>query len=173
VVQTLLTLGRFKRTLPSDVSKEFAETVALEAWMYLRLKEKLGQDKAFALMRAVIIPVAMVWSGAGFRIVEAPRTYENIIRFHEMLYEKMLTEDGNLKIDERSDSRYMYRNFFCPWNDLFRKLGIPELTEPYCAIDNGLYNTYLPGEIIFHRGGVNRTIARGAPYCQYIYEHHK
>ena len=173
VVQTLLTLGRFKRTLPSDVSKEFAETVALEAWMYLRLKEKLGQDKAFALMRAVMIPVAMVRYGAGFRIVEAPRTYENIIRFHEMLYEKMLTEDGNLKIDEHNDSRYTYRNFFCPWNDLFRKLGIPELTEPYCAIDNGLYNTYLPGEIIFHRGGVNRTIASGAPYCQYIYEHHK
>ena len=60
-----------------------------------------------------------------------------------------------------------------PRNDLFRKLGIPELTEPYCAIDNALYNTYLPGEIIFHRGGVNRTIASGAPYCQYIYEHHK
>lgn len=173
VLRTLLTLGRFKRRLPADVSKQFAETVALEAWMYLRLKERLGRDRAFALMRAVIVPVAMVWYGAGFRLVEAPRTYENIIRFHELVHEKMLTEDGNLKIDERSDSRYRYRNFFCPWHDLFKKLRIPELTEAYCAIDNGLYNTYLPGEIVFHRGGVIRTIASGAPHCQYIYEHHK
>ena len=173
VLQTLLTLGRFKRRLPPDVPKEFSDTVALEAWMYLRLKETLGQDKAFALMRAVIVPVAMVWYGAGFRVVEAPRTYDNIIRFHELVHEKMLTADGNLKIDERNDSRYMYRNFFCPWHDLFKKLGIPELTEPYCTIDNGLYNTYLPGEIVFHRGGVNRTIASGAPHCRYIYEHHK
>jgi L-2-amino-thiazoline-4-carboxylic acid hydrolase len=171
MLETLLTLSRFKRRLPFDVSKDFAETVALEAWMYIRLKERYGQERAFALMRAVIIPVAMVWYGAGFRLVEAPRTYDNIIRFHELVHEKMLTEDGNLKIDERSDSRYTYRNFFCPWHDLFRKLGIPELTEPYCAIDNGLYNTYLPGEIVFHRGGVNRTIASGAPFCQYIYEH--
>lgn len=173
VLQTLLTLGRFRRSLPGDVPKEFAESVALETWMYIRLKEKLGQKRALALMRAVIIPVAMVWYAAGFRIVEAPRTYENIIHFHERVYEKMLTEDGNLKIDECNDSRYRYRNLFCPWHDLFSKLEIPELTEPYCAIDNGVYNTYLPGEIVFHRGGVNRTIASGASYCQYIYEHHK
>lgn len=168
---SVLTLPRLKRRLPADVPEDFAKTLALEVWMYIRLKEKIGQDKALALMRAVIVPTAIAWYGAGFRVVEAPRSYGNIIKFHELVHAKMIEEDGNLIIDERSDERYTYRNTFCPWHDLLTKLGIPELTEPFCAIDNGLYNTYLPGEIIFHRGGPGKTIASGAPFCQYIYEH--
>ena len=169
---TVLTLYQFKKKLPKDVPQDFIETLELEAWMYTRMKRRIGQEKALAVMRAIIIPVAMVWYGAGFRLVEAPRTFENIIKFHELVHAKMIKEDGNLKIDERSDDKYTYRNTFCPWNNLFKKLGIPELTEPYCALDNGLYNTYLPGEIIFHRGGIGKTIASGAAYCQYIYDHH-
>jgi len=166
-----LTLHRLKRKIPADVPKDFARTVAFEAWMYMRLKNKIGEDKALALMRAVIIPSALAWYGAGFRLVEAPRSYDNIIKYHELVHAKMIEEDANLIIDERNDDRYTYRNTFCPWHDLLNKLGIPELTEPYCAIDNGLYNVYLPGEIMFHRGGLGKTIASGAPFCQYIYEH--
>jgi hypothetical protein len=169
--RSFLTFPRLKRKLPADVPEDFAKTLALEAWMYMRLKKKIGQDKALALMRAVIVPTAIAWYGAGFRVVEAPRSYDNIIKFHELVHAKMIEEDGNLIIDERSDERYTYRNTFCPWHDLLTKLGIPELTEPYCAIDNGLYNTYLPDEIIFHRGGPGKTIASGARFCQYIYEH--
>lgn|GEM_PF-613146 len=168
---TAVTLPRLKKKLPADVPKDFAKTLTLEAWMYMRLKKKIGQDKALALMRAVIVPTALAWYGAGFRLVEAPRSYENIIKFHEVVHKKMIEEDGNLIIDERKEDRYSYRNTFCPWYDLLRKLGIPELTDSYCAIDNGLYNTYLPNEIIFHRGGLGKTIASGAPFCQYIYEH--
>jgi hypothetical protein len=168
---TVLTLHKLKRKLPEDVPKDFAKTLALEAWMYMCLKNKLGQEKALALMRAVIIPTAIAWYGAGFRVVEAPHSYDNIIKFHELVHAKMIEEDGNLIIDEQSSERYTYRNTFCPWHDLLTKLGIPELTEPYCAIDNGLYNIYLPGEVIFHRGGIGKTIANGAPFCQYIYEH--
>ena len=169
--RSVLTLHRLKRKIPKDVSKEFAKTLAFEAWMYMRLKNKMGQEQALALMRAVIVPTAIAWYGAGFRLVESPRSYDNIIRFHELVHAKMIEEDGNLIIDERSDKRYTYRNTFCPWHDLLTKLDIPELTEAYCAIDNGLYNVYLPGEIVFHRGGIGKTIASGAPFCQYIYEH--
>jgi hypothetical protein len=171
LIWSALTLNRMKRKMPEDVPREFAKTVAFEAWMYIRLKKKIGQEKALALMRTVIVPTALAWYGAGFRLVEAPHSYDNIIKFHELVHEKMINEDGNLIIDERREERYTYRNTFCPWHDLLKKLGIPELTEPYCTIDNGLYNTYLPGEIIFHRGGVGKTIAAGAPFCQYIYEH--
>jgi len=166
-----LTLHKLKRKLPADVPEDFANSMVFEVWMYMRLKSKLGQEKALALMRAVVIPTALAWYGAGFRIVEAPRSYDNIIKFHELVHARMIEEDATLIIDERSEERYTYRNTFCPWHDLLTKLGIPELTEPYCAIDNGLYNIYLPSEIIFHRGGLGKTIASGAPFCQYIYEH--
>ena len=166
-----LTLPKLKKQLPTDVPKDLVKTLAFEAWMYMRLKKMMGMDKALALMRAVIVPTALAWYGAGFRLVEAPRSYDNIIKFHEVVHAKMIEEDGNLIIDERGEKRYTYRNTFCPWHDLLTKLGIPELTEAYCAIDNGLYNVYLPNEIIFHRGGLGKTIASGAPFCQYIYEH--
>ena len=53
---SVLTLPRLKRKMPADVPKDFAKTVAFEAWMYLRLKGKIGQDKALALMVWGLLP---------------------------------------------------------------------------------------------------------------------
>jgi hypothetical protein len=49
-------------------------------------------------------------------------------------------------------------------------LGIPELTEPFCSLDNALYNVYLPNEMTFDRGGPGNTIEKGNPFCQFNHE---
>ena len=55
-------------------------------------------------------------------------------------------------------------------HDFLFNLGIPELSEPFCTLDNALYNAYLPNEKIFHRGGKGKTIEKGHPFCQFIHE---
>jgi hypothetical protein len=61
---TALTPGRFKKSLPKDLPKDFVELFAYPTWIYLRLKQKLGQEKAFALSRAIILPLGLAVYGA-------------------------------------------------------------------------------------------------------------
>jgi hypothetical protein len=35
---TLLTLPKFKKSLPKELEKDFVDVTALQTWMYLRLK---------------------------------------------------------------------------------------------------------------------------------------
>jgi len=39
-----------------------------------------------------------------------------------------------------------------------------------CSIDNGIFNTYSPEKIIFHRGGIGKRIIDGHDFCQFILE---
>jgi hypothetical protein len=56
---TALTFGRFKKRLPRDLPRDFADLFAYPAWIYMRLKEKLRQEEAFALARAIILPLGL------------------------------------------------------------------------------------------------------------------
>jgi hypothetical protein len=167
---TVLTVGRFKKRLPKGLPGDFVELFAFPTWIYMRLKEKIGQEEALALARAIIIPLGMAVYGAEFRLVEAPRTWENLRDFLELSNREGAIRWSKVEVDERGDTAYIYRCTFCMIHDFLSRLGIPELTEPFCTLDNALYNAYLPNEIIFHRGGKGKTIEKGNPFCQYIHE---
>lgn len=48
---TALTLGSFKKHIPKEIPKDFVKIFTYPTWIYIRLKKKLGQEKAFALAR--------------------------------------------------------------------------------------------------------------------------
>lgn len=75
-----------------------------------------------------------------------------------------------METTERSDTIHKYKCTFCMIHDFLSRLGVPELTEPFCSLDNALYNAYLPNEMTFDRGGKANTIEKGNPFCQFIYE---
>ncbi len=170
LIGTVLTLGGFKKRIPKDIPRDFVELFAFPTWIYIRLKGKLGQEEAFALARAIIIPLGMAVYGAEFCLVEAPRTWENFRDFVELSNKQGAIRWSKVEMEERGDTLYKYRCVFCMIHDFLSKLGVPELTEPFCSLDNALYNAYAPNEIIFHRGGVGKTIEKGQPFCQFIHE---
>ncbi len=86
LLSTVLTLPKFKKQLPKDLPKEFIEVTALQTWMYIRLKERLGQEKAYEVVRAFVIPVGLIIQQGNFRNVEAPRTFENLIKYQQAAY---------------------------------------------------------------------------------------
>lgn len=167
---TALTLGRFKKSLQKNLPKDFVELFAYPTWIYLRLKESLGQEKAFALSRAVILPLGMAVYGAEFGLVEAPRTWDNFMGFLELSLKQGAIQWSKVEIEERSDTVHKYRCTYCIIYDFLSKLGIPELTEPFCSLDNALYNAYLPNEMTFDRGGKGNTFREGNNYCQFNHE---
>jgi hypothetical protein len=170
---TLLTLPKFKKSLPKELEKDFVDVTALQTWMYLRLKERIGQEKAYEVIRAVVIPAGLAVQQGTMRTVEAPRTFENFIVFHERESRQGLTRCTKMEVLEHSENRYEWQILNCGFYDFFSKIGVPELTKLMCEVDNAIYNTYLPDELTFHRNGVGNRIADGAKTCHFILERHK
>ncbi len=50
-----LTLNRFKKTIDPRFPCELVDLAALPAWVYLNLKQKIGQRKAFEIMRVALL----------------------------------------------------------------------------------------------------------------------
>jgi hypothetical protein len=170
LVGTALTLNSFKKRLPKDIPKDFGDMYAFPTWIYIRLKKKLGQEKAFALARTIILPLGMAVYGAEFCPVEAPRTWVNFMRFLEHSLKKGAIQWSKVEIEEKSETIHKYRCTFCMIYDFLSKVDVPELTECFCTLDNAVYNAYLPNEMTFERGGTRNTMEKGNSYCQFIHE---
>jgi hypothetical protein len=50
-----LTVGRFEKTIDARFPQELIDLAALPLWVYINLKKKLGENKAFEIMRIAIL----------------------------------------------------------------------------------------------------------------------
>lgn len=168
---TVLTLPSFKKRISKDLPQDFVKTVALQSWMYIRLKERLDNEKAYEIMRAVILPIALGVQQGNFRSVEAGRTFENLIKYQQRTNREGPTRWNRMEIEEQSGKRYAFCVKNCMFHEFFSSIGAPELTKVMCATDNVIFNSYLPEEVVFHRNGLNNRIADGASECRFVLEH--
>ena len=167
---TLLTLPKFRKQIPQDLPKEFVKANTLQTWMYIRLKARVGQDKAYEIVRAFVLPIGLAIQQGSFRNVEAPRTFENLIAYQQRTNREGLTRWNKMEVLEQSDRRYEIRVHNCMYHEFYTRLGVPELTKLMCAVDNAIFNTYLPEEVAFHRNGIGNRIPDGAPACHIVIE---
>ena len=169
---TAVSFLRFKKRLPVDFPDEFVKVIAFPAWLYIRLKERLGQERAFEIMRSVFLTVGLAVQLGNFRTVEAFRTFENLISYQQQTNREGPTRWNKMEILEQSDAKYEFRVHNCMFYDFFSQTGIPELTKVMCSVDNAIFNAYLPEEVTFHRNGCGNRIADGAPSCHFVIERH-
>ena len=172
LLTTLLTLPGFKKQIPQDLPQDFVQVVALQTWMYLRLKARVGQEKAYKIVRACVLPVGLAIQQGNLRAVEAPRTFENLVTYQRRTNREGPTRWNKMEILEQSDRRFEFRVSNCMFHDFYTRLGVPELTKLMCEVDNAIFNAYLPEQVTFHRNGLGNRIADGAPACHFVLEHH-
>jgi len=173
ILASVLTLPKFKKRIPRDFPGEFVNANALQAWMYIRLKNRLGQERAFEIVRAFVLPIGLAIQQGNFRSVEAPRSFENLITYQQLTGREGITRWNKVKIIEQSDQKYEIQVTDCMYYNFYRALGIPEMTRMMCAVDNAIFNSYLPERITFHRNGIGNRIADGADACFFVIEHRK
>ncbi|BEP28143.1 L-2-amino-thiazoline-4-carboxylic acid hydrolase [Helicovermis profundi] len=169
-LRTIFTFNKFKRTIVLDLPKDFINSSGLIAWMYIRLTHKVGRNKAYEIIRAAILCSGLAVQQANFRNVEDERTFKNLIKYQKKAKESGSTKLNEMEIIEESDRRYIFKVTKCMFYELFKSLDVPELTRLMCSIDNVIFNSYLPEEIIFHRNGVNNRIVDGSPECMFVIE---
>ena len=64
---SILSKGLFKRTKwgkQKNNESEFLKPYAIVVMLYIKLKEKFGKDKAFLIMRTIIVPVGCIQQNA-------------------------------------------------------------------------------------------------------------
>lgn len=165
-----LTVGQFKKRIDPRFPKEFVELVTLPAWVYLNLKEKIGQQKALEIMRIALLTGGLAQQNLLFDPVHTPRTFDNLIEKELEINRTGTTRWNTLKVIERTRRRFEIKILRCLYHEFALSLSIPEIVPMICQIDNAVFNSYLPDQVIFQRGGINRRIADGNSECQFIWE---
>jgi hypothetical protein len=80
--------------------------------MTMRLKERIGEEKAYEVVQALVIPVGLAVQHANFRCVEARRTFENLITYMQRTNWEGPTCWNRVEILSRASTsmRYVFTN---------------------------------------------------------------
>ena len=165
-----VTLNRFKSRIDSKFPRDFIDFAALPAWVYLNLKKKIGQRKAFEVMRVALLTGGTAAQNLQFDTVHKERNFQNFADLELENNRAGIVRWNKLEVVERTSRRFEIKITRCIFHELAISLGIPEMTPIVCQIDNAMFNSYLPDAMTFDRGGIGRRIADGRGECNFIWE---
>lgn len=170
VLRLLFTFGKFKRGIGSELPKDFIESTAFMAHLYLCLQEKMNKNKAFEVTRAVVLTTGLAVQQANFRNVEDERTYSNLITYQKRTNKEGSTKLNTMEIIEETENRYEFKVTRCLFYEFFDELGMKELTAIMCSVDNAIFGSYMGDTLTFHRRGTDNTIFNGNSECRFVIE---
>ena len=165
-----LTLGQFKKTIDRRFPAELVDLAALPTWVYLNLKKRIGQSRAFEIMRVALLTGGTAAQNLQFDTVHKER---NFLNFSELEIENNrtgLVRWNKVEVVERSARRFEIKVTRCMFHEFAISVGIPEMTPVVCQIDNAMFNSYLPDEMTFGRGLLGGRIADGKRECNFVWE---
>jgi len=167
------TLPDFQKNIDTRFPEDLIHFISMPLWVYINLKKKQGIEKAFEIMRIVLLTGGVAKQNILFDPISKKRTFENFIDQELLINKTGSTKWNTLKIISRDKKKFEIRITKCLYHELTTSLQIPEATKLICQVDNAVFNSYLPEEVFFSRGGINRRIADGYPECCFIWENKK
>lgn len=158
-------LDEFKRSIPGRYPGEMVEARALHLLCYLELKAKLGQARAYEIMRAVFLSEGIIRMNLEFDTLHG--------RSFEKLTKKVVEFSRGLglpfEVVQDSPDRFELRIGKCWFWELCCELGIPEATTLACQVDNAFFSSYLPDEVRFSHGTPCSRLVDGAEACHLVF----
>jgi L-2-amino-thiazoline-4-carboxylic acid hydrolase len=164
-----LTVGRLKKRIDTKFPRELIDIAALPLWVYINLKEKIGQQRAFEVMRVAILTGGLAQWNLQYRAADKERTFKNLCDAEIEVNKSGFTQWNTLEVVERSERRFEIKITRCLYHELTVSLGLSELTPVICQVDNAAFNSYLPDKVVFNRGGPNHRIADGKKECNFVW----
>ena len=166
------TLGQFKKKIDTRFPRELIDLAALPAWVYLNLKQKIGQHRAFEIVRVALLTGGTATQNLQFDTVHKERNFKNFSALEIENNRTGLVRWNTMEVVERSERRFEIKITRCMFHEFATSVGIPEMTPVVCQIDNAMFNSYLPDEMTFDRGLLGGRIADGKRECNFVWELH-
>ena len=168
-----LTLWQFKRTIDPRFPRELIDLAALPAWIYVNLRKKVGQHRAFEIMRVALLTGGTAAQNLQFDTVHKERNFQNFSELEIENNRTGLIRWNTMEVVARSARRFEIRITRCMFHEVAVCAGIPEMTPIVCQIDNAMFNSYLPDEMTFDRGLLGGRIADGQRECNFVWQLHE
>jgi L-2-amino-thiazoline-4-carboxylic acid hydrolase-like protein len=170
LIRCKLMVGRLRRRIDPRFPQELIDIATLPLWIYINLKKKLGERRAFEVMRIAILTGGLAQWNFQYGAAETERTFKNLCDAEIEVNKTGFTQWNALEVADRSEHRFEIKITRCLYHVLTISLGLPELTPAICQVDNAAFNSYLPDRVVFNRGGPNHRIADGKKECNFIWE---
>jgi hypothetical protein len=167
LIKAKIDTKKYKKNNKLGFPNDFVETYAFLSFLYKRLAKKITKEKSFEIIRVALMTTGFSIQQTNFRSVEQKRTFENLIKYQQIANKEGSTKLNTMVVLEQTDKVYRFKVTRCVFYELFNALEVPELTGIMCSIDNAIFNTYLPDEVVFSRG-VGNTILSGKKECEFI-----
>ncbi len=171
--QCKLTLGEFKKTIDPRFPRELIDLAALPVWVYLNLKKKIDQHRAFEIMRVALLTGGTAAQNLQFDTVHKERNFQNFSELEIENNRTGLVRWNKMEVVERTARRFEIKITRCMFHELAVSVGIPEITPIVCQIDNAMFNSYLPDEMTFDRGLLGGRISDGKLECNFVWKLHQ
>jgi len=170
ILRCKLTVGRFKRSIDPRFPKDLINLAALPLWVYINMKKRIGEKKAFEIMRVAILTGGLTSWNFNYKAAERERNFKNLCDAEIEVNKTGFTKWNTMEVVERTDRRFEIKITRCLYHELTTSVGVPELTPVICQVDNAAFNSYLPDRITFNRGGPGHRIADGAKECNFVWD---
>ena len=166
----LLTAGKVRKQCAAEFPAELVDLAALPLWVYINLKARLGQAKALEIMRIALLTAGVAKQNMLFDPVERGRSFDTFVDMELEINRSGTTKWNTLNVVRREPELFEIEITRCQYHELASRLGVPEVTPLICQVDNAVFNSYLPEEMIFHREGQGNRICDGAKKCRFIWQ---
>ena len=165
----------FQKTRWSKVDgpeAKFVKRFSFAAALFLELQTKLGEDKAFAIMKRILVPIGSneQWGHLQSLMRGAETPMEWLMVFNDLMDQKGAPRFNTREYLQQDDTVCHFLITRCVFQDFFTEAGAPSLTTLFCEVDREFFPKAFP-ELSFHRGGSwENTIAFGKDHCEFIFE---
>ena len=150
---------------------EFTKRLSFASALYLELRNKLHKEKAFEIMRKILLPVGCNEQWKHLRTMEnRENPMENLMGFNDLMDKAGTPRFNTREYLKQNDSVCHFVITRCIFHDFFSEAGRPELTKLFCEIDRVFFPKAFP-DFEFHRGNSwENTIAYGKDRCEFIFQ---
>lgn len=150
----------------------FAKRLALIASVYRAFVEKSGREKAFSIIKEIVVPVGCSEQWAHFHSLglSQEQGMGRLMKFHNLMDRKGAPQFNSRNYVKRNEKTCHFKITRCVFHDFFTDVQFPELTKLFCEVDKEFF-PHAFHEFSFHRDGSwENTIAYGKDHCEFIFE---
>ncbi len=172
---SILSKGVFQKSKwgkTKNAESDFLKPYAVVVVLYIKLKAKYGQDKAFKIMTDIIVPIGCIQQNAMVADTNLAddEPMKRLMAFNNFMDKKGATQFNDRKYVKQDKKICHFKIKRCVYKDFFDFFGISELTKLFCEVDKKFFIPAFP-KFIVHRGSSwENTLAYGKNECDFIFE---
>jgi hypothetical protein len=155
-----------------DAESDFLKSYAVVVTLYLQLKEKFGRDKAYGIVKKMVVPIGCIQQNAMVAEtgISDDEPMKRLMAFNNLMDKKGATRFNDRRYVQQEENVCHFKIRRCVYKDFFDFFGVPELAELFCEVDKEFFIPAFP-KFHVHRGGSwENTLAYGRKECDFIFE---